>query len=50
MKFPKSNQSKIDKNIHNYLNTFKIMKMIESGFREWNDPEEDIYNDDVKND
>ncbi|CAD0226777.1 MULTISPECIES: hypothetical protein [Planktothrix] len=27
------------------LNVFPIMQLAETGFAEWNDPEEDIYND-----
>jgi hypothetical protein len=27
------------------LNVFPIMQIAETGFAEWNDPEEDIYND-----
>lgn len=27
------------------LNIFPIMQLAETGFAEWNDPEEDIYND-----
>ena len=27
------------------LNVFPIMQLAETGFSEWNDPEEDIYND-----
>ena len=26
-----------------------FMKLAETGFQEWNDPEEDIYNDDTEN-
>ena len=27
------------------LNVFPVMQLAETGFAEWNDPEEDIYND-----
>jgi hypothetical protein len=26
-----------------------FLKLAETGFQEWNDPEEDIYNDDTEN-
>jgi predicted metal-dependent TIM-barrel fold hydrolase len=29
--------------------TKDFMKLAETGFQEWNDPEEDIYNNDPKN-
>ncbi|MDD1413726.1 hypothetical protein MEN41_03340 [Dolichospermum sp. ST_con] len=28
-------------------NTLTIMQLAETGFQEWNDPEEDIYNDEA---
>lgn len=37
----------IDKMIHDRLETRTLMKIAESGFTEWEDPEEDIYNDEV---
>ena len=30
--------------IEERLETFTIMQLAETGFQEWNDPEEDIYN------
>jgi hypothetical protein len=30
-------------NIQEQLQTFEMMSIAESGFQEWNDPEEDIY-------
>ncbi len=30
--------------IQEQLRTFEMMSIAESGFQEWNDPEEDIYN------
>ena len=30
-------------NIQKQLQTFEMMSIAESGFQEWNDPEEDIY-------
>ncbi len=30
--------------IQEQLQTFEMMAIAESGFQEWNDPEEDIYN------
>ena len=30
--------------IQEQLQTFEMMSIAESGFQEWNDPEEDIYN------
>jgi hypothetical protein len=29
------------------LETVKMMQLAETGFQEWNDPEEDIYNDEA---
>ena len=37
----------IDKMIHEHLETQAMMNLAESAFREWEDPEEDIYNDEV---
>ncbi|MDB9372276.1 hypothetical protein [Nodularia sphaerocarpa] len=31
--------------IEERLETVKMMQLAETGFQEWNDPEEDIYND-----
>ncbi|MEA5514016.1 hypothetical protein [Nodularia sp. UHCC 0506] len=31
--------------IEERLETVTIMQLAETGFQEWNDPEEDIYND-----
>ncbi|WP_341529738.1 hypothetical protein WKK05_10695 [Nostoc sp. UHCC 0302] len=31
--------------IEEKLETVRIMQLAETGFQEWNDPEEDIYND-----
>ena len=28
-------------------NTLTMMQLAETGFQEWNDPEEDIYNDEA---
>ena len=35
----------IDKMIHEHLETQALMNLAEPTFREWEDPEEDIYND-----
>ncbi|MBX9253766.1 hypothetical protein H1Q63_07350 [Desmonostoc muscorum CCALA 125] len=31
--------------IEEKLETIRMMQLAETGFQEWNDPEEDIYND-----
>ncbi|MBF2009269.1 MAG: hypothetical protein IGS49_28465 [Chlorogloeopsis fritschii C42_A2020_084] len=33
--------------IEERLETLGIMQLAETGFQEWNDPEEDIYNDEA---
>ncbi|MDM9385579.1 hypothetical protein QUB80_33530 [Chlorogloeopsis sp. ULAP01] len=33
--------------IEEKLETVAIMQLAETGFQEWNDPEEDIYNDEA---
>ena len=41
-----SPQTPTDKiNLSQYPDTFNLMQLAETGFSEWNDPEEDIYND-----
>jgi len=37
----------LDQRIHDYLETSLLTKASETGFSEWGDPEEDIYNADV---
>jgi hypothetical protein len=37
----------LDQRIHDYLETSLLTKASETGFSEWKDPEEDIYNADV---
>jgi hypothetical protein len=34
--------------IEEKLETVSIMQLAETGFQEWNDPEEDIYNDETE--
>ncbi|EAZ93400.1 hypothetical protein CY0110_16432 [Crocosphaera chwakensis CCY0110] len=31
------------------MQTQDLMKLAETGFQEWNDPEEDIYNNETEN-
>jgi hypothetical protein len=33
--------------IEERIETMKMMQLAETGFQEWNDPEEDIYNDEA---
>ncbi len=33
--------------IEERLETVTMMQLAETGFNEWNDPEEDIYNDEI---
>jgi len=35
--------------INETISTRDFMKLAETGFQEWNDPEEDIYNNDTEN-
>ena len=46
-KLPKEDLIRIDEEIHRYLETFTMMGASETGFSEWTEPEEDIYNNDV---
>lgn len=44
-RFSKAEILELDKKIHEYLETEMMMKIAKSGFAEWADPEEDIYNE-----
>jgi len=44
-KLPKDELIKLDNEIHSYLEGVMMMKVSETAFSEWLDPEEDIYND-----
>jgi len=37
----------LDQKIHEYLETQMMMRVAETGFSEWEDPEEDIYNESI---
>lgn len=37
----------LDRKLHDYLETSLITRAAETAFSEWEDPEEDIYSDDV---
>lgn len=37
----------LDQKIHEYLETQMMMRVAETGFSEWEDPEEDIYNETI---
>ncbi|HEO65302.1 MAG TPA: hypothetical protein ENI73_05445 [Spirochaetes bacterium] len=42
-KLPKDELIKLDNEIHGYLESLMMMKVSETAFSEWLDPEEDIY-------
>ena len=46
---PQEEIDKLIKEIKEVNATKDFMKLAETGFPEWNDPEEDIYNDDTEN-
>ena len=41
---PLSEQISLLEDLEDKLETHTLMKLAETGFPEWNDPEEDIYN------
>jgi hypothetical protein len=41
---PLSEQISLLEDLEDKLDTLTLMKLAETGFPEWNDPEEDIYN------
>ena len=41
---PLSEQISLLEDLEDKLETLSLMKLAETGFPEWNDPEEDIYN------
>jgi hypothetical protein len=46
---PQEEIDQLIKEIKEVNATKDFMKLAETGFQEWNDPEEDIYNDDTEN-
>ncbi|MGR3177883.1 MAG: hypothetical protein ACUZ8E_07480 [Candidatus Anammoxibacter sp.] len=46
-KLSKNEIIEIDKLLHDYIETSMMMGASELAFAEWDDPEEDIYNEDV---
>ena len=46
---PQEEIDQLIKEIKEINATKNFMKLTETGFQEWNDPEEDIYNDDTEN-
>ncbi len=45
LQLPSEELVKLMKAIEEKLEATAMMKLAETGFQEWNDPEEDIYND-----
>ena len=45
-KLPIQEQIKLMEDLEERLESLAMMKLAETGFSEWNDPEEDIYNAD----
>ncbi|OKH29412.1 hypothetical protein NIES2101_43400 [Calothrix sp. HK-06] len=45
LELPEKEQLILMNLIEEKLETKALMKLAETGFQEWNDPEEDIYND-----
>ena len=44
-KWPLAELMALDEEISEKIATTEMMQLAETGFQEWNDPEEDIYND-----
>lgn len=49
LQFPVEEINKLIAEIIKALEMREFMKLAETGFTEWNDPEEDIYNDETEN-
>ena len=47
LQLPVEEQMKLIDSIEERLETVTMMQLAETGFQEWNDPEEDIYNDET---
>jgi hypothetical protein len=45
LQLPVEELMELMKAIEERLETVRIMQLAETGFQEWNDPEEDIYNE-----
>lgn len=46
---PPEEINQLIREINETISTKDFMKLAETGFEEWNDPEEDIYNNDTEN-
>ncbi|NCO76232.1 MAG: hypothetical protein GW795_10180 [Cyanobacteria bacterium] len=46
---PPEEINQLIKEINETISTKDFMKLAETGFEEWNDPEEDIYSNDTEN-
>ncbi|MFM6012587.1 MAG: hypothetical protein ACKO99_18370 [Dolichospermum sp.] len=49
LQYPVEEINELIEEIKNALEMREFMKLAETGFTEWNDPEEDIYNDETEN-
>jgi hypothetical protein len=49
LQFPVEEINELIAEIRTALEMREFMKLAETGFTEWNDPEEDIYNDETEN-
>ncbi|MBF2056454.1 MAG: hypothetical protein IGQ45_04330 [Cyanobacterium sp. T60_A2020_053] len=48
LQLPPEEINQLIREINETVSTTDFMKLAETGFDEWNDPEEDIYNNDTK--
>jgi predicted metal-dependent TIM-barrel fold hydrolase len=46
---PPEEINQLIREINETISTKDLMKLAETGFEEWNDPEEDIYTNDTEN-
>ncbi len=46
---PPEEINQLIREINETISTKDFMKLAETGFQEWNDPEEDIYSNDTEN-
>ncbi|AFZ52951.1 hypothetical protein VKI21_12740 [Cyanobacterium aponinum UTEX 3222] len=46
---PPEEINQLIREVNETISTKDFMKLAETGFQEWNDPEEDIYNNDTEN-
>ena len=49
LQFPVEEINELIEEIRKALEIKEFMKLAETGFAEWNDPEEDIYNNETEN-